>query len=162
MTETKSKIMTWVVEDGFTIKDLTTEKDDFRIQIDKPSQSLVVVQKKGKKFIAIYSILVFDQKSLEELSKKDTDELKTIFLDLRLDLARFSTGFQVTWENPKKFLINRINFISNRLFVEDLSRTVFFQFISDLRHCLLYAMWFYQKSVGKFEQNTPEPDKTYI
>lgn len=162
MTETKSKIMTWIGEDGFSIKDITTEKDEFRIQMDRTGQSYVVVQQKGQKYMLFYANLLFDKKSLTELSKKGIDELKEYFLNLRLELARFSTGFQIFWEDPKKFLIKRVHFTSSRLFIEDLTRTLFFQLIDDLRHCQLYTIWFFQKAIGKFEENQTEPDKTYI
>ncbi|MHA2295191.1 MAG: DUF2299 family protein [Candidatus Hodarchaeales archaeon] len=144
-----SLLMNWLAAEGFTTKDITSEKDVFRLLTTTPRgfNFEIALLKKKESILVLANLTVSDDIN-NAFKRIELQKRESLLWKLRLDFLMLGSSFQIFWKQEDELLIDRILFISPRMYPEDLSRTDFFGKIDGINHVILYTTWFFNYNLG--------------
>ena len=141
----------WLTQDNIKFEQLPDETSIFRLGLELPNKyKFQVFQPKNKEFLVFHSQLRISPQhkdAMKAMTPKDLDNfLWTLkFRLLMINNAQFALHFE---QNTTPPMLDRIDFVS-RIFVEDLTRTLFFSYIDAINKGLIIANWTFLQLLGK-------------
>lgn len=146
--DAKTKIQAWLMQDGWSLSQADEGVAWAFIAEDRLKRKVVVGQPKGRPDeLVIQGAIKFDEtmtKKAEQLPKKEQDEF---LWELRFELVRTNLEF-----SGIKMPLKRIE-VSERIFLDDLTKDSFLQRVSQVRKGVLIILWMLSR---KFEQEPPK------
>lgn len=149
----KDTITNWLLEEGFTIKEIDDPQAIFNyFAEDEQKRNVNVIQNwKKPTQIVIGTNAAFPEEILLKIQRMDEKERKDFFWKLRFGLLQMNVGF-----GGIELPFEKIRLISN-LWLDNLSKDVFMRRMFDVRKALLYVFWTFERKFGPVKPGSKYP-----